>query len=106
MNHYLRDNVPRKEPGRVSKFTDQDMVKFLTQGFESLTARNFEDASACAELALKNKPKRPQGHFLVGLIALEKNEFEAASESLKTVLRMDNKNATAWVKLARAFFRM
>ena len=90
----------------MSQFTDQDIVKFLTQGFESLTDGNFEDASAFAERVVESRPKLPQGHFLIGLIAIEKREFEAAQESLKTVVRMDNKNATAWAKLARMFVRM
>lgn len=84
---------------KAPAFTDKHADKYLKRGFNALMSRDFKDAGACAKLILKYKPKLPQAHFLVGLIAMETSEWGVAQKSFYTVVNLEDDHAAAWAQL-------
>ena len=73
----------------------------LRRGFEAL---NKGDARAAAKLCreiLDKNPELPQGHFLVGLVAMETDDRPNAHRAFRTVVKLDPDNAAAWAQIAR-----
>ncbi len=86
---------------KAPAFTDHHASKYLKRGFEALMKKDFNDASACANLVLKYKPKLHEGHFLVGLIAIEVSEWGAAKKAFSIVISLKKDHAAAWAQLSR-----
>ena len=58
-----------------------ELQALLKKGFQALSSGEIPTASQCCQQALKLQPDLPQGHFLVGLVALQaqdRAENEAA----------------------------
>ena len=73
----------------------------MRRGFEAL---NKGDAQAAAKLCreiLDKNPELPQGHFLVGLVAMETDDRPNAHRAFRTVVKLDPDNAAAWAQIAR-----
>ncbi len=87
---------------KTPEFTDVHAVKYLKIGFEALQKGNFKDASAAAKLILKYKPELAQPHFLVGLIAVQMEDWGTAQQAFGSVVELDKKHAAGWAQLARA----
>ena len=85
--------------------TEPWMRETLRRGFESLSAGRIEDASACCRKVLSAKRDLPEGHFLVGLIALELKETGRAVQAFGSVTKLQPDHAAAWANLARLFMR-
>lgn len=79
------------------------MQDTLRQGFALLAAGKPEEASECARRLLGAKPDLVEGHFLVGLIALELRDNGTAISAFGSVTRLQPDHGAAWAQLARLF---
>lgn len=79
------------------------MQDTLRQGFALLAAGEPEQASRCAQRLLGAKPDLVEGHFLVGLIALELKQNWTAVSAFGSVTRLREDHGAAWAQLARLF---
>ena len=79
------------------------MQDTLRQGFALLAAGQPERASECAKRLLGAKPDLVEGHFLVGLIAMELKQNWTAVSAFGSVTRLRDDHAAAWAQLARLF---
>lgn len=91
----------RKPP----EFTDQHAAKYLRRGFDALMAGEHGDASDCAALVLKYKPKLTEAHFLVGLIAVEAQDWGMVQKAFRAVVNLKEDHAAAWAQLARVYVK-
>ena len=82
---------------------EQDLQAELRQGFTNLGQGNLAAASRCCQRILAAQPDLPQGHFLVGLVALEAKDRKTAFQAFASVTRLDPQHAAAWANLARLF---
>ena len=79
------------------------MQDTLRQGFALLAAGKPEQASECARRLLGAKPDLVEGHFLVGLIAVELKQNWTAVSAFGSVTKLKPDHAAAWAQLARLF---
>jgi tetratricopeptide (TPR) repeat protein len=79
------------------------MQDTLRQGFALLNAGQPGQASECARRLLGAKPDLVEGHFLVGLIALEMKQHWTAVSAFGSVTKLREDHAAAWAQLARLF---
>lgn len=79
------------------------MQDTLRQGFELLGARRLDEASACCRRLLGAKPDLAEGHFLVGLIAIELKQTWTAISAFGSVTKLQPDHAAAWAQLAKLF---
>lgn len=79
------------------------MQDALRQGFRLLAEGNLDAAGACARRVLGAKPDLVEGHFLVGLIALELGETRTAVSAFGSVTKLDPSHGAAWAQLAKLF---
>ncbi len=79
------------------------MQDTLRQGYSLLAAGQPERASECARRLLGAKPDLVEGHFLVGLIAVELNQNGTAVSAFGSVTRLQPDHPAAWAQLARLF---
>ena len=79
------------------------MQDTLRQGFALLAAGRPEEASECARRLLGAKPDLVEGHFLVGLVAMELRQNWTAVSAFGSVTRLKPDHAAAWAQLARLF---
>ncbi|MBT8079965.1 MAG: sulfotransferase [Gammaproteobacteria bacterium] len=77
----------------------------LREGFGYLQAGQPEKASQCCRRVLGAKPDIPEGHFLVGLVALELNERRTAIEAFGSVTQLQPEHGAAWAHLARLYMQ-
>lgn len=75
----------------------------LRKGFAHLQAGEVDSAAECCRRVLLEKSDIPEGHFLVGLVALELNQRKTAIEAFGSVTRLQPDNGAAWANLARLF---
>ncbi|MDX1498332.1 MAG: sulfotransferase [Woeseiaceae bacterium] len=79
------------------------MQDTLREGFAALAAGRIQEASACCKRLLGAKPDLVEGHFLVGLIALELKDNPTAVSAFGSVTRLKPDHGAAWANLARLF---
>ncbi len=77
----------------------------LREGFAYLNTGRINEASACCQKLLSAKPDLVEGHFLVGLIALEIKQTGNAIRAFGSVTKLDPKHGAAWANLANLFVR-
>ncbi|MCH8249612.1 MAG: sulfotransferase [Proteobacteria bacterium] len=77
----------------------------LRDGLNALTTGRIKVASECCQRVLGAKPDLPEGHFLVGLIALEMRQTRTAISAFGSVTKLEPKHGAAWAQLAKLFFR-
>jgi predicted Zn-dependent protease len=75
----------------------------LKEGFNLLAHEKLEEASECCRRVLGAKPDLVEGHFLVGLIALELNQTSTAVSAFGSVTKLEPDHGAAWANLARLF---
>lgn len=75
----------------------------LKQGLSALADGRVDEASACCREVLKLDPALVQGHFLVGLVALEAGDRKTAFRAFGSVTKLDNAHTAAWAQLAKLF---
>ena len=81
------------------------MQDALRQGFDYLASGRLQEASEECRKVLTARPDLPEGHFLVGLIALEMKNSATAIRAFGSVTRLDPGHGAAWAQLARIFVR-
>lgn len=88
-------------PGYVPDQTRE----LLRRGYAALAAGRLpEAADVCREVLERERDSVP-GHFLVGLVAVEMGERNAAVNAFASVTRLQPAHAAAWAQLARLFVR-
>ena len=80
------------------------MQDTLRQGFNALQLGQVDQASECCKRVLGAKPDLPEGHFLVGLIALETRQTRTAISAFGSVTHLKPHHAAAWAQLAKLHF--
>lgn len=78
----------------------------LREGFGLLARGKYDAASECARRVLGAKRDLPEGHFLVGLIALELEDRWTAVQAFGSVTQLQPEHGAAWAQLARLFMRI
>lgn len=81
------------------------MQSTLREGFSHLRAGRINEASACCQKLLSAKPDLVEGHFLVGLVALEIKQTGNAIRAFGSVTKLDPTHGAAWANLASLFVR-
>lgn len=77
----------------------------LREGFAHLNAGRINEASTCCKKLLTAKPDLVEGHFLVGLIALEIKQTGNAIRAFGSVTKLEPTHGAAWANLANLFVR-
>jgi cytochrome c-type biogenesis protein CcmH/NrfG len=75
----------------------------LQQGFQALNRGQVRQASDFCRKALGMQPDLVEGHFLVGLVALEMRDRRTALSAFGSVTRLQPDHAAAWAQLAKLF---
>lgn len=81
------------------------MTETLRVGFAHLAAGRSREASECCRKLLTAKPDLVEGHFLVGLVALELKQTANAIRAFGSVTKLQPDHAGAWANLARLFLQ-
>ncbi len=81
------------------------MQESLREGFAHLNAGRIKEASECCKKLLSAKPDLVEGHFLVGLIALEIRQTGNAIRAFGSVTKLAPEHGAAWANLASLFVR-
>jgi Flp pilus assembly protein TadD len=77
----------------------------LREGFDHLNAGRPEQASECCRKLLSAKPDLVEGHFLVGLVALELKQDGWAIQAFGSVTKLQPDHGAAWANLAKLLTR-
>ena len=85
----------------LDKNTHQYLKDTLRRGLAALSRGNTQEASDCCQAVLKIKPDLVQGHFLVGLVALESKNRGVAFSAFSSVTKLQPSHSAAWAQLAR-----
>jgi len=80
------------------------MQDMLRQGFNELQAGRIDAAAECCKQVLGAKRDLPEGHFLVGLIALETRQTRTAISAFGSVTELNPRHGAAWAQLARLYY--
>ncbi len=87
----------------ISPQAARELQELLKKGFQALSRGDIPTAGECCQKALKIQPDLPQGHFLVGLVALEAKDRATAFSAFQSVVKLDRDHAAAWAHLARMY---
>ncbi len=68
---------------------------------QALSAGDIQRASDCCQQVLRIQPDLVQGHFLVGLVALESRNRKIAFSAFSSVVKLQRNHPAAWAQLAR-----
>lgn len=82
---------------------DKKLQGLLKQGFLALSKGRVQEAAACCQQALAIKPELVQGHFLVGLVALEAKDRRTALSAFGSVVKLQPRHSAAWAQMAKLF---
>lgn len=77
----------------------------LSNGLQALSRGDIDTASKCCQAALKVQPDLVQGHFLVGLVALESQQPKIAFSAFQSVVKLQKDHPAAWAHIAKLFMR-
>ena len=75
----------------------------LQRGFAALNRGRVEEAGECCRQVLQAKPDLVEGHFLVGLVALEAKDRGTAFQAFGSVTKLKPDHSAAWAQLAKLF---
>lgn len=75
----------------------------LARGFDALSKGRSDEAAACCRKVLQAFPETHQAHFLIALVALEKNDRRTAVSAFGSVTQLEPSHAAAWAHLSRLF---
>lgn len=81
----------------------QQLQDLLRRGFQALAAGDVPAASECCQRALRIKPDLVEGHFLVGLVALQAKDRDNAFKAFASVTKLQPDHGAAWAHLAKLF---
>lgn len=97
-----------KQPpsGKPQVLTSLDIQRLLSEGYDDLARKKFDEAGAKVRLVLTAAPKNIEGHFLVGLIANETKDYRFSIQAFGSVTTLDPDHAAGWAQLARSFIKI
>jgi tetratricopeptide (TPR) repeat protein len=75
----------------------------LQAGFKAYSQNDVAAASEICRRLLNASPKLVEGHFLVGLVALQARDRKTAFSAFGSVTKLQPQHAAAWAQLARLF---
>ena len=75
----------------------------LDRGFRALAGGHLAEAGEFCRRALQLQPDLVEGHFLVGLVAIEMQDRKTAFSAFSSVTRLQPDHAAAWAQLAKLF---
>ncbi len=75
----------------------------LQRGFTALSQGRIHEAGDCCRQVLQLQPDLVEGHFLVGLVALEAKDRKTAFSAFGSVTKLQQDHAAAWAQLAKLF---
>ena len=81
----------------------RELQALLQRGFEALSRGQVAQAGDCCRQVLQMQPDLVEGHFLVGLVALEAQDRKTAFSAFGSVTKLEPRHAAAWAQLARLF---
>jgi tetratricopeptide (TPR) repeat protein len=79
------------------------LQNLLRQGFQALSRGQVQQAGDCCRQILEIQPDLVEGHFLVGLVALEMRDRRTALNAFGSVTRLQPDHPAAWAQLAKLF---
>lgn len=82
---------------------NEHLQGLLKQGFVRLSQGRIQEAANYCKQVLALKPDLVQGHFLVGLVALEGKDRKTALRAFGSVVKLQPAHAAAWAQLAKLF---
>jgi tetratricopeptide (TPR) repeat protein/LPS sulfotransferase NodH len=80
-----------------------ELQRLIQSGLDALHDNNVVEASRICAEALKQAPRMPRAHFLAGLIALSSGDRGAAERAFEATVRVNDKHAAAWARLAQLY---
>lgn len=83
--------------------TTAQLQTLLRQGFQALNRGQVQKASDCCRQVLGIQPDLVEGHFLVGLVALEMRDRRTALSAFGSVTKLQPGHAAGWAQLAKLF---
>lgn len=84
--------------------TDREQLRaLLSEGFAALQSGQAQRAGELCRRILGIAPKLVQGHFLMGLVALEAGDRRTALQAFGSVTALDPKHSASWAQLAKLF---
>ncbi len=78
----------------------------LRDGFDHLSAGRLNEAGTSCRKLLQARPDLVEGHFLVGLVALELQQTGNAIRAFGSVTKLQPAHGAAWANLANLFVRL
>ena len=83
---------------------DREQLRaLLKEGFAALQSGRTQHAGQLCKRILDLAPKLVQGHFLLGLVALEAGDRRTALQAFGSVTALDAKHSASWAQLAKLF---
>ena len=77
----------------------------LREGYDRLQRGDKAGAADCCRRVLQRKPDLPEGHFLVGMVAMDSDDSKTAIQGFGSVTKLQPDHSGAWAQLARLFMR-
>jgi len=81
-----------------------DIAQRLRDGYAALTQHDYGGAERACRDVLTADSRCVPGHFLVGLVSIERNDLKTAINAFGSVTRLQNDHVAAWAQLARLAF--
>ena len=81
----------------------RQLQDLLQRGFRALSQGQIAEASDYCRQVLQLKPDLVEGHFLVGLVALEAKDRKTAFRAFGSVTKLQPGHSAAWAQLAKLF---
>lgn len=76
------------------------------KGFAAFREGRLKEAEEAARAALGEDPTRPEAHFLVGLLAIERKDWRTGIAAFGSVTKLNPADRAAWAQLALLFQRV
>lgn len=80
------------------------MQEALREGFNALQRGHVSEAADRCKRVLSARSDLPEGHFLVGLIAMETKDNRTAIRAFGSVTKLAPRHGAAWAQLARLWY--
>jgi len=90
-------------PQQAGSTEGEKLRAMLHEGMAALNAGDINRAGAVCQQVLALRPDLVQGHFLVGLVALEAKDRQTAFQAFGSVTKLDPTHTAAWAQLAKLF---
>ena len=99
----MQRGVARAMMTAMPELQQNNPQELLRQGYLLLSAGRIAEASECCRGLLAIRPDLPEGHFLVGLVALQSHDRKNAFRAFASVTQLQPDHAAAWAQLAKLF---